>query len=142
MSLAWHITLALGGSWHGRYGCVQAPGHSSKDRGVSIRDAPDQPDGIVLHCGNGADWRDVKKELRRRGSLAEWRRERGVSARPAPSRDMEQKRREAARKQAEDEARRIAKARATWHRGEALTGSPAARYLPACGLDLRAQEII
>jgi hypothetical protein len=67
MSLAEQITRAFGGDWHGDWGTIPTPGHSTKDRGTTVRDA----DGgdVVFNSFNGADWRELKDECRRRGLL-------------------------------------------------------------------------
>ena len=51
MSLAETITRALGGNWHGKYGLIPGPGHSPKDRSVSVRDSNTLPDGVVETSG-------------------------------------------------------------------------------------------
>ena len=68
-SRAREIAAALGGDWNGRYGLVPGPGHSSRDRSVKIVDAPDQPDGIIVHSFSGDSWEAVKSWLRSLGLL-------------------------------------------------------------------------
>jgi hypothetical protein len=67
MSRAEAITRAYGGEWHGSYGTIPTPGHSAKDRGTTVRDADDGD--VLFNSFNGADWRDLKDECRRRGLL-------------------------------------------------------------------------
>lgn len=65
MSLAETITRRMGGSWHGSYGTYPGEGHSKKDRSVSIKDAPDKPEGVVIKChAPGDDWRNELDRLR------------------------------------------------------------------------------
>jgi hypothetical protein len=79
MSRAEEITRAFGGDWHGDWGTIPTPGHSTKDRGTTVRDADDGD--VVFNSFNGADWRELKDECRRRGLLpakphngaAQWR---------------------------------------------------------------------
>jgi RecA-family ATPase len=69
MSLAQQITSHYGGTWHGHYGCIPTEGHSAKDRGTSLRDAADAPDGLLVHCHNGGDALAEKARFRRDGLL-------------------------------------------------------------------------
>jgi hypothetical protein len=69
------ITRALSGDWHGHYGTAPAPGHSKRDRSLSIRPHPTDPDDIIVHCFAGENWQEVKVDLRRRGLLnGTWKR--------------------------------------------------------------------
>lgn len=68
MSLAQTVTRALGGDWHGTQGLAPMPGHTPKDRGLSIKDS-DGGDDIILHsfsddAFNQGGWRDFKDVLR------------------------------------------------------------------------------
>lgn len=72
MSLAEQITRRMGGNWHGTYGTYPGEGHSRKDRSVSIKDAPDKPEGVVLHCHAGDDWRSEMDRLRQAGFVKEF----------------------------------------------------------------------
>ena len=69
MSLAEKITRALGGDWHRTYGLISGPGHSPKDRSVSIRDSNTLPDGIVVHSFAGDHSLAIKDWLRELGQL-------------------------------------------------------------------------
>lgn len=73
MTLAQDITRHYRGEWHGDWGAFPAPGHSSDDRGVTVRDADGGGD-VVFHSFNGADWREIKDECRRIGLLPEFQR--------------------------------------------------------------------
>ena len=64
------ITRHFKGDWTGQSGTFPTPGHGPKDRGMSVRDAPGAPDGIVINSFNGGDPLDVKDELRACGILA------------------------------------------------------------------------
>ncbi|MEN9717508.1 MAG: hypothetical protein RIQ99_386 [Pseudomonadota bacterium] len=65
------IAQALGGKVSGREVLCPTPGHSSQDRGTSIRLAPDAPDGLLVTCFNGgrAEALAVKDTLREAGLL-------------------------------------------------------------------------
>jgi hypothetical protein len=64
------ITRALDGDWHGHYGTAPAPGHSKRDRSLSIRPHPADPEDVILHSFAGEDWQEVKTDLRRQGLLS------------------------------------------------------------------------
>lgn len=46
------------GEWRGSYGAIPTPGHSNRDRAITIKPVPDHPLGFVVHCHNG-DSRDA-----------------------------------------------------------------------------------
>ena len=73
MTLAQDITRHYRGDWHGSWGAFPSPGHTSDDRGVTVRDAEGGGD-VVFHSFNGADWREIKDECRRIGLLPEFQR--------------------------------------------------------------------
>lgn len=70
--LAYELTRLLGGDWHGSYGTVPAPGHSKRDRSLSIKSNPHNPNDVILHSFAGEQWKTIKDELRRRGSCWPW----------------------------------------------------------------------
>ena len=67
--LAREITKALGGDWCGRYGLIPGPGHSRRDRSVSIRPHPDDPRDVIVHSFGGQSWQEIKDFLRDEGLL-------------------------------------------------------------------------
>lgn len=69
MSLAQSITRHFGGEWHGSYGTFPAPGHSKSDRGMTVKDEPGAPDGVLINSFNGADPLAIKDDLRDAGIL-------------------------------------------------------------------------
>lgn len=71
MTTAQAITKHYGGDWCGNHGAFPTPGHSRADRGMTVKDAPDAPDGILIHSFNGGDPLAVKDECRRVGLLPE-----------------------------------------------------------------------
>ena len=81
MTLAQDITRHFGGEWHGNYGAFPAPGHSTGDRGVTVKDADGGRD-VLFNSFNGADWREIKDECRRIGLLPERERANDNSAQP------------------------------------------------------------
>lgn len=71
MSLAERITRHYGGDWNAgaSQGNIPGDGHSTSDRSVSVKDAPDKPDGILVHCHAAGDWRAEMSRFRRDGLL-------------------------------------------------------------------------
>lgn len=69
MSLAQAITRHFGGEWKGSYGAFPAPGHSKGDRGMTVKDAPDAPNGVLINSFNGGDAIECFDELRSAGIL-------------------------------------------------------------------------
>lgn len=57
MTIAQAITRHYGGDWCGTYGAFPTPGHSLADRGMTVKDAPDAPDGVLIHSFNGGESR-------------------------------------------------------------------------------------
>ena len=70
MSNARRIVKHLEGDWRGDFGLVPGPGHSPKDRSLSVRDSADGQD-VIFHSFAGEDWRPIKDRLRAEGMLPE-----------------------------------------------------------------------
>ena len=70
MSLAQDITRAKGGDWSGNQGLIPGPGHSAKDRSMSVRDN-DAGDDVILHSFANDEWKPYKDALRAEGLLPE-----------------------------------------------------------------------
>jgi hypothetical protein len=69
MSLAHQITVAMGGTWYGRYGMVKCPCHPDKNPSLQISDDQSKSHGLALHCHAGCEWKLIKDEFCRRGLL-------------------------------------------------------------------------
>lgn len=69
MTLAQDITQRFNGDWHGDYGTFPTPGHGPKDRGMSVKDDPAAPDGVLINSFNGGDPLAVKDQCRALGIL-------------------------------------------------------------------------
>lgn len=74
------IAAAFGGVVSGDQVLIPSPGHSSRDRGTSIRLDPDAPDGCLVNSFNGADPLAIKDEMRAKGLLPERKAQSGNSA--------------------------------------------------------------
>ncbi len=124
------VTEYLYGDWHGAYGLAPGPGHSRRDRSLSIRPHPSDPNNVIMHSFARDHWQPIKDQLRAAGILPLT----GFK-RAAPTRDPAAMAVAAAKKvEAEIEhAARIAtwrqKARWLWRRGVPVDGSVAERYL-------------
>lgn len=70
MSNARRIVKQLEGDWRGDFGLVPGPGHSPKDRSLSVRDSADGHD-VIFNSFAGEDWRPIKDRLRAEGMLPE-----------------------------------------------------------------------
>jgi hypothetical protein len=68
------IAHALGGDISGRQVLAPGPGHSPRDRSLSIRLSSDAPDGFVLYSHSGDDWRTCREYVRARLGLPPWQR--------------------------------------------------------------------
>ena len=69
MTLAQDITKRFNGEWHGDYGAFPTPGHGPKDRGMTVKDDPGAPDGVLINSFNGGDPLAVKDQCREMGIL-------------------------------------------------------------------------
>jgi hypothetical protein len=120
-SLAKHITHVLGGDWRGTYGSIPGPGHSRKDRSVTIRDHSSDPNDVVVNSFAGQDYRAIKDALRDQGFLLE----RPGRSRPQRSAQETVK----ATSEAEDTQKSQDLARWLWQRSLPIADTPAERYL-------------
>lgn len=74
------IAAAFGGVVSGDQVLIPSPGHSSRDRGTSIRLDPDAPDGCLVNSFNGADPLAIKDQMRAKGLLPQRRAQNSNSA--------------------------------------------------------------
>ena len=133
------IAQALGGKVHGRQVLAPGPGHSRKDTSLSVRLATSSPKGFVVHSFCGDDWRDCEEHVASALGLPldHWREHKERRA-PDPIENMQRKQRriDAERREAEDEARRQRNARTIWNAAGDPRGSIVETYLRSRGLDL------
>jgi putative DNA primase/helicase len=71
------VARALGGSAIGRRVIAPGPGHSRKDRSLSIEIDPCAPDGFRCHSFAGDDWRECRDYVRHALGLGAWKRRHG-----------------------------------------------------------------
>lgn len=121
---AQRIVRAMGGDWHGSYGNVPAPGHSPRDRSVTIRPHRSNPYDVVVNSFAGDDPLAIKDELRRQGYLPE-RTGRPGRRRPAgPAQEAA-----GAAFEKGDVERQLRKALWLWRGSQPIAGTLAERYL-------------
>jgi putative DNA primase/helicase len=63
---------ALGGEVSGRQVICPGPGHSRRDRSLSVRLEPSAPDGFLVHSHAGDDWRTCRDHVRTLLGLPTW----------------------------------------------------------------------
>jgi hypothetical protein len=112
------LARRLGGEVAGGEVLCPGPGHSRKDRSLSVRPSADSHYGFLVYSFANDDWRDCLDHVRHRLGL-----ERRVFS---PSRT---KPRNVARSDSDYESHQHEKARWLWQRREPLIGSIGERYL-------------
>ena len=136
------IARALGGEVTGRHSVsAPGPGHSPRDRSMSVRLDADAPDGFVVNSFAGDDWVFCRDYVRQRLGLPEWRPGDEQDRRVPPSRirDFD---RMTTNHQANDRARtdedreRIARAVRLWDEGRDPRHTIIEDYLRSRSLDL------
>lgn len=128
---------ALGGHVSGRDTILcPGPGHSPKDRSLSVKLDPSAPDGFLVHSHAGDDWRDCRDHVRGRLGLPRWEpgdeQRRTVPLHHIGKWDLAATKGEAdegPRLWTEDEIDHIAKACRIWEEAQDPRGTLAERYL-------------
>lgn len=131
MSRLKRIVAACGGLLldNGRRALIPGPGHSAKDRSVSLLEAEDGR--ILIKCFSPRDnWRDVRRALAERGLLDQA--DAATALQPRTARE-----RIAAQPALED---RLARARRLWEESRPFKTTIATRYLCGRAIDANALE--
>jgi len=124
------VARALHGEAIGRSRVLcPGPGHSVRDRSLSVLFDPYAPDGFLVESFAGDDFRECRDHVRAALGLGEWR------ATEPRSRPLTQP--VVTRAQAPSAPDQVAKAKALWRRSVVPDNSPVARYLRARGYDGR-----
>ncbi len=137
MGEAAKIAHALGGEVNGRDSILcPGPGHSPRDRSLSIKLDPRAPDGFLIYSHAGDDWRLCRDHVRERLGLPAWRpgdeQERSIPRQHVEKWDsatVEAEADEWPRAWTEDEIIRIAAARRIWNEAKDPRGTLAEKYL-------------
>lgn len=121
-----HLARALGGEVYGAKALlVPGPGHSPRDRSLSIRLDPDAPDGFVVHSFAGDDPLGCRDYVRAALGLPAFGASTRVEQPRAPNRAA-----------ADRDPDREKTALALWRQCVQITGTPAETYLLGRGLTL------
>jgi hypothetical protein len=123
LALARDLISRLRGNWHGTYGTAPGPGHSRKDRSLSISPHSTDPTDVVVHSFAGEDVLAIKDEWRRQGLLPPRSGRVGPQGLPRSPKTGQQG-------DPEVESRRDL-ALWLWGRSQPIVGTPAERYLRA-----------
>jgi putative DNA primase/helicase len=135
------IARALGGEISGRQVLCPGPGHSPRDRSLSIKIEPDAPGGFVVFSHAGDDPIACKDHVRQRLGLPDWQPGDGQDRRIHPSRVRDFDRaainhESEKRPRTEDDLARIERAVAIWDEAVDPRRTAAEKYLHARRLDL------
>lgn len=123
---------ALGGDVVGAQVLAPGPGHSNRDRSLSVRLSLGAPDGFVVHSHCGDDWRDCRDHvLERLGVAPEGRQRPGASTSRAPPRHIQ-----STAAGDDDTAAKKRRAAALWHEAVGPGGTVVEHYLASRRLDL------
>jgi Toprim domain len=98
------------------------PGHSQRDRSLSVRLVPGSEDGFVVYSHAGDPIPDCKDYVRERLGVAPWRPRRGDSVRPKIRRHIPDP-------PAEQHAKHLSYARSIWDAAKPAKGTLVERYL-------------
>jgi putative DNA primase/helicase len=136
------LASALGGEICGRNTVIApGPGHSRKDRSLSVTLDANAPDGFVCFSHAGDDWRVCRDHVRQRLGLPSWQPGDGRDRRIDPSRleafdrtviDIESAR----RKRTDDDEKKIKRARDLWDEAADPRGTVVEKYLASRALSL------
>ena len=126
---------ALGGDVIGRDTvAAPGPGHSPRDRSLTVKFAPRAPDGFLVYSHCDDDWRDCRDHVRARLGLPAWQPGDGQDRCVPPSQLKEFDRSAIGaegerRERTADDILRIKRARAVWDAGVDPRGTLAEAYL-------------
>jgi putative DNA primase/helicase len=138
------LARALGGNLEstGWISCP-GPGHSKKDRSLSVKVDPNAEGGFRVESQCGDDWRECRDYVREKLGLDPWEPD-GKRVKLSPEEKARQ-----AQEQAEEDARReqeqrerIASASRWWNASKPAKGTLVERYLERRGLELPDTEAI
>jgi Toprim domain-containing protein len=134
------LRAALGGEISAGQLLCPGPGHSPRDRSMSVRLAPND-DGFIVYSHSGDDWATCKDYVRERLGWPAWEPGDDRDRRVAPSQlkafdraaiDAESERRE----RTNEDQERIKRARALWNEAADPRGTAAEHYLRSRALVL------
>jgi putative DNA primase/helicase len=137
------IAAALGGVVSGRQVLAPGPGHTPKDRSLSVRLSADAPDGFICFSHAGDDWRTCRDYVRDKLGLPRWEpgderhQQRTIPPSHIDKWDFDTVDAGAERTaRTEDDLVRIERAQAVWSEALEPRQTPAQAYLAARALNL------
>jgi len=119
------LRAALGGDIVGDQVLCPGPGHSPRDRSLSVKPTAT---GFVVYSHCGDDWRECQDHVRERLGLPRWREQRQPASRYIPRTDPQN-----------EPPHNVERAQRLWHEGCDPRGTPAEEYLASRKLDLPAE---
>jgi putative DNA primase/helicase len=119
------IARALGGEVSGRQVLAPGPGHSPRDRSLSVK-LIGAPGGFVVHSHAGDDWQECRDYVRERLRLPAWQ----------LGDDHREQRPPEDRRRTDDDVSRIKRAVELWNEGRSPFGTAAEDYLRSRALIL------
>jgi putative DNA primase/helicase len=135
-----HAAQVLGGEIAGRQISCPGPGHSARDRSLSVCLSATAPDGFVCHSHAGDDWQACRDHVCSKLGLPTWRPSDQPERRIRPSRGPVFDRMaidgETEQRPTEDDLIRIKRAQALWNEASDPRGTVAGQYLKGRALDL------
>jgi hypothetical protein len=135
------VAHELGGEVSGWQVLCPGPGHSARDRSLSVKLDPSAPNGLFVHSFAGDDWRVCRDYVRARLGLAAWQpgdeQDRVVPTSSIPSFDRAAVDRASDRQpRTEDDLIRIERAVRIWNEAQNPCGTVAEQYLKSRALEL------
>jgi hypothetical protein len=138
------IARALGGEINGRDRVTApGPGHSPKDRSLTVRLCSTAPDGFLCHSFAGDDWRECRDYVRQRLGLPDWQpgdgreHHRTIGPADAAKWDFGTISTEVDDRRTEEDLERIKRAQKLWFEAKDPRGTAAEDYLASRALTLR-----
>lgn len=130
------IATALRGKICGGRVLAPGPGHSAKDRSLTVRLSDAAPDGFIVHSYCGDDWRMCRDHVASALGLSSDRRRNAAPPDPAEIERRQEARRKADERERAETARLQARARAMWDQSGDPRGTAAEAFLNSRGLEL------
>jgi putative DNA primase/helicase len=135
------LATALGGKAYNGYVTCPGPGHSQKDRSLSVWLDPAAPDGLRVYSNANDDWRECMDHVRERLGLPEWKPGPARFISPVDRMRMIEQRRAAEQQEKAEQATRGARALKYWDEAGPIGGTPAEAYLASRGLAYRGEAL-
>jgi putative DNA primase/helicase len=133
------IAAALGGEVSGQQVLAPGPGHSTRDRSLSVRITAD---GFIVNSFAGDNWKTCRDYFRKQLGLPPWQPGDEQDRRPSHIKEFDRRaveREAGCRPRSEDDLVRIAMAKRLWDDAQEPRGTPAERYLNSRALELTAE---